>query len=135
MSNIEVVEDVTSFPKCPITHLDNTWSRIIEGKKLGFHSCFTRQIFRMNMNQSHARLHNICFAGLKIVFYSIINGLHNWLRHYPIDSSFIQINFLFWEESNISILVKQALCTKSISWARNLFALIALHLQSQRHCV
>ena len=34
--------------------------------------------------QIHARLHNLCFAGLKLVCHSIINGLHNSLGPYPL---------------------------------------------------
>ena len=113
MSNINVVEDVTSFLKSPRTHWDHSWARRIEEMELGFHLWITRQFCDEHITKSMAMLHNLCFAGLKLVFHSIINGLHNWLSPYTSDSSIVQNNLPFWEESNIFILEKFTLITKS----------------------
>ena len=62
-------------------------------------------------------LRNLQFAGLKLVYHSLIKCLYNWLNYDPSVWAFVQLIIPFLEESNISILEKFTLITKSISWA------------------
>ena len=123
------------FPKCPRTPWDHFLVGRIEEMKLGFCHLNYKSFFMNTWTKSITMLHNPHFSGIKLVFHSIINSLHNWLCPYSNSSSFVQTNLPFWGESNIFILVKQALCTKSASWAPNLFYLSTLHPKSQRDCV
>ena len=113
MSNMKVIGGVTIFPKYPRTHWDHTWAKRIKAKKLGFHSWIIRQILWWTRTKSIAMLHNIHFADLKLIYHSLIKFLYNLLNYDPSVWVFVQLIIPFLEESNISILEKFTLITKS----------------------
>ena len=114
---------MSSFPKCPRTPWDHSWVGQIEEIKLGFCHLNYKSFLMNTWTKSIAMLHNPHFAGLKIIFHSIINGLHNWLCPYPSVWSFVQNDFPFMAQSCHFHFDKILLFQLSTSWASQLFSL------------
>ena len=74
-------------------------------------------IFDEHMNQIKVRLHNLCFAGLKLVCHSIINGLHKLLSFNPSGLSFIQSTFPLIAQSEHFHFRKASCCTPKFALA------------------
>ena len=67
--------------------------------KLGFSKLNYKPFHDEQKFKSKPRLHNLFFAGLKLVFHSMINGLHNSLGPYPLGLSFVQSDFPYMAQS------------------------------------
>ena len=72
--------------------------------------------------QIHARLHNICFASLKLVWHSIIKCLHSCKKLQSKHSIHCLCLMPFWEESAHCHFGKVAFMHKISSWALHLFS-------------
>ena len=66
-------------------------------------------------------LHNLYFTGLKLVRYSIINGLHNCYRYHSKHSMQGPALYPFWKKVHIAILIQWL-------FAQNLFLSLTLVL-------
>ena len=88
-----VVEHITSFLKYPRTPWDHLWERRIEGQKLGFQVVLQGKFYDEQNSNFKPMLHNIALRASKPQYLSIIRRLHFLLSYYPLDSSFIQVNF------------------------------------------
>ena len=77
-------------------------------------------------------LHNPILQASKPQDISIIRRLHLLLSYYPLDSSFVQVNFPLMEQSSHFHFGKVTLITKSMHRAPNLFHLNTSKVKNQK---
>ena len=125
MINMKVIDNVSSFPKCPRAQIYHAWARRFEEMKLGIHSWNTSH-FVMNMRSNlHAMLHNPILQASKPSNLSIIRRLHMLLSYYSSVWAIVQMIFPFMAQRRHCHLHKASFmqCQLALSFAPVPFAL------------